>query len=189
MGWSSWYGFTSNIDEALLYGIAEGLTAPRTLRNGSTVSLASMGFVSVWVDDGWALPRDPVTNKIVVDPVLFPSGFRNLSDTLHAKGLLFGVYTDEGPLTVRAHFSPCTRAGRAPPHLTHALHSFQTPPLYVYRCSAWATSPRSQSALGAAATRRWTPLPSQWTFRLTKSRTTAAGRAHSTTLLWPCATR
>ena len=51
------------------------------------------------VQDGYALPRDPVTSKVVVDPALFPSGFRNLSDTLHRANLLFGVYTSIGPLT------------------------------------------------------------------------------------------
>ncbi len=50
MGWSSWYGFTQNINEALILDIAEGLTAPRTLRNGSITSLAAAGFVSVWID-------------------------------------------------------------------------------------------------------------------------------------------
>ena len=99
LGWSSWYGFTSNINEDLLLGIGDGLLAPRTLKNGSVTSLFAVGFRNVWVDDGFALPRDPVTNKVTVDPVLFPSGFRNLSAALHAKGLLFGVYTSEGPLT------------------------------------------------------------------------------------------
>lgn len=102
IGWSSWYGYTSNINEALILGIAEGFVTPRLLRNGSSVSLADVGYRHVWIDDGWALPRDPVTNKITVDPALFPSGFRSLSDKLHAQGLYFGVYTDEGPLTVRA---------------------------------------------------------------------------------------
>ena len=185
MGWSSWYGFTSNIDEALMHGIAEGLTAPRTLRNGSSVSLASVGFVSVWIDDGWALPRDPVTSKITVDPALFPSGFRNLSDTLHSMGLLFGIYTDEGPLTVRG--PPCGwhAQGKTPPDTCTAPLS---PPLAAFY-SAWATSPRSPSARGAAATRRWTPSPLPPTFKSTRSRTMAAGLALSTTPLSPCATR
>ena len=103
LGWSSWYGFTSNIDEELFKGIGEGLIAPRLLRNGSQVTLAAVGFRHVWCDDGFALPRDSVTQKIVVDPVLFPSGFRNLSDTLHAQGLFWGVYTSKGPLTCLAY--------------------------------------------------------------------------------------
>jgi hypothetical protein len=177
MGWSSWYGYTSNINEALILGIAEGLTAPRVLRNSSSVSLANVGFRHVWIDDGWALPRDPVTSKITVDPTLFPSGFRNLSDALHAQGLFFGVYTDEGPLTVRAAATaphaagecdlplsqPLRRArqGSATSSLTLALTS--SPFSSCSRASAWATSPLSQSAPGAAALRRWTQSPLQWT--------------------------
>ncbi len=122
LGWSSWYGYTSNINEALILGIAEGLTAPRVLRNGSSVSLASVGFRHVWIDDGWALPRDPVTSKITVDPTLFPSGFRNLSDALHAQGLFFGVYTDEGPLTVRAAATAPHAAGECDLPPSQPLH-------------------------------------------------------------------
>ena len=112
-----------------MHGIAEGLTAPRTLRNGSSVTLASVGFVSVWIDDGWALPRDPVTSKITVDAELFPSGFRNLSDMLHAKGLLFGVYTDEGPLTVRCPATPrCRESDLLPdPRPPPPIDSLRTP--------------------------------------------------------------
>lgn len=98
-GWSSWYGFTSNVDESLLLGIGEGFVAPRILKNGSTVTLQQFGWRHVWVDDGYALPRDNVTQKVVVDPVAFPRGFRFISDTLHAQGNLFGVYTSKGPLT------------------------------------------------------------------------------------------
>ncbi len=103
LGWSSWYGYTSNIDEALIKGIGNGMVVSRTLRNGSVTSLLSVGFRHVWIDDGFALPRDNVTQKIIVDPQLFPSGFRNLSDTLHIQGLLFGVYTSKGPLTCLAY--------------------------------------------------------------------------------------
>lgn len=93
MGWSSWYGFTSNIDEAMIKGIADGMVSS---------GLAAVGFRQIWIDDGYALPRDPTTGRITVDPKLFPSGFRNLSDYIHGKGLLFGIYTDIGDLTCLA---------------------------------------------------------------------------------------
>ena len=89
LGWSSWYGYTQNIDEALITGMADAMAD----------KLLSAGYRHVWIDDGFALPRDTTTNRIVVDPVLFPSGFANLSAYIHSKGLLFGVYTSKGPLT------------------------------------------------------------------------------------------
>jgi alpha-galactosidase len=90
MSWSSWYGFTSNIDEALFHDVADGLVSS---------GLAAAGFTGVWMDDGYALPRDPATHKVTVDPLLFPSGMRNLSDYMRARGLSLGVYTSVGPLT------------------------------------------------------------------------------------------
>ena len=90
MGWSSWYGFTQYISEALIVNISQGLVSS---------GLAAAGYNNVWIDDGFALPRDNVTQKIVVDPALFPSGFPALSDRLHSMGLRFGVYTSKGPLT------------------------------------------------------------------------------------------
>jgi len=90
MSWSSWYGFTQNIDEALFHDIADGLVSS---------GLAAAGFTGVWMDDGYALPRDPVTHKVTVDAALFPSGMRNLSDYMRARNLSLGVYTSVGPLT------------------------------------------------------------------------------------------
>ena len=94
MGWSSWYGFTQYINETLFRDIGDGLVH---------FGLRDVGFTNVWIDDGFALPRDNVTNKITVDPIAFPSGMRNLSDYLVARGLSLGVYTSRGPLTCLAY--------------------------------------------------------------------------------------
>ena len=94
MAWSSWYGFTQNINETLLRETAEGLVH---------FGLSAAGYTGVWIDDGYALPRDNVTQKVVVDPILFPSGMRNLSDYLVSLGLSLGVYTSKGPLTCLAY--------------------------------------------------------------------------------------
>ena len=90
LSWSSWYGFTQNINETLIRGIADGLVSS---------GLAAAGFTGVWIDDGYALPRDPVTHKVTVDAALFPSGMRNLSDYVRARGLTLGVYTSVGNFT------------------------------------------------------------------------------------------
>jgi hypothetical protein len=83
LGWSTWYGYTSNIDESLITGMADAMAD----------KLLFAGYKHIWIDDGFALPRNNITNRIVVDPALFPSGFANLSDYIHSKGLLFGIYT------------------------------------------------------------------------------------------------
>eukprot|EP00039_Didymoeca_costata_P029529 m.25051 g.25051 ORF g.25051 m.25051 type:complete len:553 (+) comp7669_c0_seq3:40-1698(+) len=90
MGWSSWYGFTQNINETMLREMADGMVSS---------GLNSVGFEHIWIDDGWAIGRENKTGHVIVDPVLFPSGMRNLSDYLHSKGLKFGIYTSKGPLT------------------------------------------------------------------------------------------
>jgi alpha-galactosidase len=90
MGWSSWYGFTQNINEGMLRGMADGMVSS---------GLHAAGYQHIWLDDGWALPRDNVTRKPRVDEKLFPSGMRNLSDYMHSRGLKFGIYTSKGPLT------------------------------------------------------------------------------------------
>jgi alpha-galactosidase len=102
-GWSSWYGFTSNIDEVMLRKMGDGMISS---------GLKAAGYSHIWIDDGWAIARENKSGtcaasgptgvdscKPIVDPKLFPSGMRNLSDYLHGKDLKFGIYTSKGPLT------------------------------------------------------------------------------------------
>ena len=91
MGWSSWYGFTQNIDEAILMSMADGLVSS---------GLAKAGYTGVWLDDGWVMAdRDPKTQAPVADPLQYPSGMKALGDYLHGKGLKFGLYTSKGTKT------------------------------------------------------------------------------------------
>eukprot|EP00040_Diaphanoeca_grandis_P003123 m.23863 g.23863 ORF g.23863 m.23863 type:complete len:539 (+) comp14384_c0_seq1:136-1752(+) len=90
MGWSSWYGFTQNVNETMLRDMADGMVSS---------GLHAVGFSNIWLDDGWAIGRDNKTGHVIVDPVLFPSGMRNISDHCHDRGLKFGIYTSKGPLT------------------------------------------------------------------------------------------
>jgi len=58
------------------------------------LSSISLGYNYIINDDCYALKeRDPETNKIVVDPSKYPSGFKNMTDVLHADGLKVGIYS------------------------------------------------------------------------------------------------
>lgn len=110
MGWSSWYGFTSNIDEGMLRDMGDGMISS---------GLQKAGYKHIWIDDGWVLGRENKSGtcgalgptgadscKPIVDDKLFPSGMRNLSDYLHDKGLKFGIYTSKGPKTCLGYQPP-----------------------------------------------------------------------------------
>jgi alpha-galactosidase len=90
MGWSSWYGFTSNINETLFRETGDGLISS---------GLAAAGWTKVWISDGWAIGRDNTTGHVIEDPAVFPSGMKNLTDYLHGRGLSVGIYTSVGTLT------------------------------------------------------------------------------------------
>ena len=86
LGWSSWNLFGNSINEAAILEIADALVA---------TNLSKVGFKYVNVDAGAIIrSRDPVTGKPVVNKAKFPRGMRALADSIHAKGLLLGVYTD-----------------------------------------------------------------------------------------------
>ena len=89
MGWSSWYGFTQNINEALLRDIADGLVSS---------GLRDAGYRTLAIDDGWALPR-AANGTVTVDPSVFPSGIAAFADYVHQRRLLLGIYTSIGNLT------------------------------------------------------------------------------------------
>lgn len=88
MGWSSWYGFTSHVNETMLRAMGDGMVSS---------GLHAAGYDHIWLDDGWAIARDNATGVIVADPVLFPSGMANLTSYLHNLGLKFGIYTSKVP--------------------------------------------------------------------------------------------
>ena len=60
-----------------------------------STGLSKLGFEYINVDAGYLThTRDPTTSKLIVNPVLFPSGMRKLADHIHSRGLKMGVYTD-----------------------------------------------------------------------------------------------
>ncbi len=86
MGWNSWNAYGSGNTEALTKAMAEKLVE---------LGLDQLGYRYVVLDDGCYKP-ERVDGKLVSEEVKFPSGFRHMSDFIHAKGLLFGMYNDIG---------------------------------------------------------------------------------------------
>lgn len=86
MGWNSWNAFGSGNTEALTMVMADKFIE---------LGLDKLGYEYLVLDDGCYKP-ERVDGKLSNEEVKFPSGFRALSDYIHAKGLKFGMYNDIG---------------------------------------------------------------------------------------------
>jgi alpha-N-acetylgalactosaminidase len=100
MGWLSWERYGCELDcnafpdacisEKLYKDMADKLVE---------LGLSDLGYKYVNVDDCWSkLQREP-SGELKEDPIRFPSGMQWLSDYVHSKNLLFGIYTDIGTNT------------------------------------------------------------------------------------------
>ncbi len=90
MGWNSWNTFGTNISEDLIKETADAIVA---------TGLKDAGYEYVVIDDCWSLKERDADGKIVADPEKFPHGMKALADYVHSKGLKFGMYSCDGPLT------------------------------------------------------------------------------------------
>jgi alpha-galactosidase len=91
MGFNTWNHFKCDISEDLM---------KETVQELIDLGLADAGYKYVNLDDCWStMERDPVTSRLVPDPVKFPNGMKHLSDYVHSKGLKFGIYGDSGMKT------------------------------------------------------------------------------------------
>ncbi|MCQ2572998.1 MAG: alpha-galactosidase [Treponema sp.] len=86
MGWNSWNAFGSANTEELTKIMADKFIE---------LGLDKLGYKYIILDDGCYKPAR-VDGKLSNEPVKFPSGFKSLSDYVHAKGLKFGMYNDIG---------------------------------------------------------------------------------------------
>ena len=89
MGWSSWNNFRVNINEQLLKEQADAMVSS---------GLYAAGYRFINIDDGYFGGRD-ASGKLQINATKFPSGMRSLTDYIHSKGLLAGIYTDAGKNT------------------------------------------------------------------------------------------
>ncbi len=91
MGFNTWNTFGEKISDSVIRETADAMVE---------MGLPDAGYEYLVIDDCWSLrDRDPVTGKIVPDPVKFPEGMKAVSDYVHSKGLKFGMYSCAGTRT------------------------------------------------------------------------------------------
>ncbi|KAH8107756.1 glycoside hydrolase superfamily [Cristinia sonorae] len=91
LGWNSWNAYRCNISEAKVLAAANQIVS---------LGLKDAGYEYVNIDDCWSeLTRDPVTKRIVPDPIKFPNGISSVANQVHALGLKIGIYSDAGTET------------------------------------------------------------------------------------------
>lgn len=86
MGWNSWNAFGSGNTEALTKAMADKIIE---------LGLDKLGYEYLVLDDG-CYKSEREDGRLANESVKFPSGFKALSDYVHARGLKFGMYNDIG---------------------------------------------------------------------------------------------
>lgn len=87
MGWDTYFAFGGRYSESTVLEQASTLL---------TDGLAKHGYRLVWLDAGWWQGQRNSHGQIVVSRAQWPHGMAWLTQTLHAAGLLVGLYTDAG---------------------------------------------------------------------------------------------
>lgn len=90
MGWNSWNTFGWQINEQLIFEMAD-LMASQGYREA--------GYEYMVIDDCWSLRERGKDGRIVPDPEKFPHGMKAVADYVHSKGLKFGMYSCAGVRT------------------------------------------------------------------------------------------
>lgn len=88
MGWDTYFALGGKYSEATVLRQASELIS---------LGLRRRGYRYVWLDVGWWHGTRAANGQITVSPKQWPHGLAWLTSTLHAAGLLVGLYTDAGP--------------------------------------------------------------------------------------------
>ena len=89
MGWNSWNKFACDISATLAGEIADAMVS---------TGMKDAGYTFLNLDDCWQVSR-AADGTIEADDTRFADGIKSLADTVHDKGLKFGVYTCGGTMT------------------------------------------------------------------------------------------
>jgi alpha-galactosidase len=87
MGWDTYFAFGPRYSESTVLAQASALVSE---------GFARRGYRYVWLDVGWWQGQRGSNGQILVNRQQWPHGMAWLAHTLHAAGLLAGLYTDAG---------------------------------------------------------------------------------------------
>jgi alpha-galactosidase len=87
MGWNTYFGLGGDYDESTILEVADALIS---------TGLAKAGYRIVWLDAGWASGARDIDGNVIIDSEQWPHGLRWLTEQLHRRGLLAGIYSDAG---------------------------------------------------------------------------------------------
>ena len=90
MGWNSWNTFGWQINEKLIFEMADLMDSQ---------GYREAGYEYLVIDDCWSLRERGKDGRIVPDPEKFPHGMKAVADYVHSKGLKFGMYSCAGVRT------------------------------------------------------------------------------------------
>lgn len=90
MGWNSWNKFGCDINETVIKSNA---------RRMLDLGLDRIGYKYLNIDDCWLSKNRDSNSHIIVDPIKFPKGMKEMGDFLHSQGLKFGLYNSAGTMT------------------------------------------------------------------------------------------
>jgi alpha-galactosidase len=105
MGFNTWNYFGcknsaghGTVNEALMIGIADAFNSK---------GMTAVGYQFVNVDDGYGMANRSGSGGLVADPAYFPHGMKACADSIHKRGLKFGLYTDVGNVTCATCYGSC----------------------------------------------------------------------------------
>lgn len=87
MGWNTWNTFGENINEKLIFEMADAMVEK---------GYKDAGYEYIIIDDCWSEMKRDEDGRLVPDKKKFPNGMKYVSDYVHSKGLKFGMYSDAG---------------------------------------------------------------------------------------------
>jgi len=91
LGWNSWNTFGVKVNESLVREVADVMVSS---------GLRDCGYEYLVIDDCWSVKDHRDGNgDLIADPERFPNGIKALADTVHSKGLKFGIYSDAADKT------------------------------------------------------------------------------------------